>query len=130
VHAAVSRNWSKVDAVPGPDNRLDQQTPLSANLGIDYTVGAVSTGGSFAFKNGGNVRVAANQVAYANVQRNLDLYALWKLGRQYQLRLTAENVLGQDIVRESSYTSATGIVRNRLVNLMHPALRATLGANF
>jgi outer membrane receptor protein involved in Fe transport len=130
VHAAISRNWSKVDAVPGPDNRLDQQTPLSANLGIDYTVGAVATGGSFAFKDGGNVRVSANQAAYVNVQRNLDLYALWKLGPRYQLRFTAENVLGQDIARESTYSSATRVLHNRLVNVEHPSLRATLGANF
>lgn len=32
----VSRNWSTVDAVPGPDNRLAQQTPLSGTVGADY----------------------------------------------------------------------------------------------
>lgn len=35
MRASVSRNWSSVDAVPGPDNRLDAQTPLSATLGAD-----------------------------------------------------------------------------------------------
>jgi outer membrane receptor for ferrienterochelin and colicins len=31
LHANVARNWSSVDGVPGPDNRLDEQVPLSAN---------------------------------------------------------------------------------------------------
>jgi outer membrane receptor for ferrienterochelin and colicin len=130
LRANVARNWSRVDSVPGPDNRLDEQTPLSANLGIDYTVGTVTTGGSFSFKNGGNVRVSANQTAYVNVQRNLDLYALWKLDPKYQLRLAASNVLGQDIIRERTYTSAAGVLRNRLVNVANASVRATLEARF
>jgi outer membrane receptor protein involved in Fe transport len=130
VRANVARNWSQVDSVPGPDNRLDEQTPLSANLGLDYSAGALTVGGSLAFKNGGSVRVSANQTAYVNVQRNLDLYASWKLSPQYQLRLSASNVLGQDIIRESSYTSATGVLWNRLVNVANASLRAALEAKF
>ncbi|MGZ5200755.1 MAG: TonB-dependent receptor plug domain-containing protein [Telluria sp.] len=130
LRASVARNWSRVDAVPGPDNRLDQQTPLSANLGLDYSVGTWTTGASFAFKNGGHVRVSAEQTAYVNVQRNLDLYALWKLDRKYQLRLSASNVLGQDMIREASYTSANGVLHNRLANVVNPNMRVTLEARF
>jgi outer membrane receptor protein involved in Fe transport len=122
----LSRNWSSVDAIPGPNNRLLDQTPLSATLGADYKLGAFTTGGSFVFKNGGEVRVSANQVSYESVRRDLDLYALWKLNPGTQLRLAASNLLGQDYISESSYTVAGGTQRSRTIYPGSPVLRATL----
>ena len=56
----LARNASTVEQVPGPNNRLADQTPLSANLGLDYRAGAdFSLGGSFSYKGGGPVRVSA-----------------------------------------------------------------------
>jgi outer membrane receptor protein involved in Fe transport len=130
VRANVARNWSRVDSVPGPNNRLDQQTPLSANFGLDYKVGKLTTGGSFAFKNGGEVRVSANQTAYVNVRRDLDLYALWKFDPKLQLRVATSNLLGQDYISESSYTSTTDVLRNRTVNVRSASARATLEMKF
>lgn len=130
LHADIARNWSSVDAVPGPDNRLGQQTPLSANLGADYIRGALTTGANFLFKSGGRVRLSANQTAYLNVQRDLELYALWKLTPTRQLRLAAMNVLGQDFVNEGSYTGTYGVLRNRTTNVNHASLRATLETKF
>ncbi|QGZ42538.1 outer membrane receptor for ferrienterochelin and colicin [Pseudoduganella flava] len=105
LRASVSRNWSRVDAVPGPDNRLDQQTPLSATLGADYKSrdGKLTTGASFAFKNGGPVRIDVNQTGYQSVRRDLDVYALWKFNPRYQLRVAVSNLLGQDYVSDSAY---------------------------
>jgi outer membrane receptor for ferrienterochelin and colicin len=130
VRANVARNWSQVDSVPGPDNRLDRQTPLSANLGLDYSGGALSAGGSYSFKSAGTTREAANRTRYDNAQRNLDLYALWKLSRRYQLRLAAANVLGQDRIVESRYISADGEMHNRSGNVAYASVRATLEAKF
>jgi outer membrane receptor for ferrienterochelin and colicins len=107
------------------------QTPLSATLGADYKLGAFSTGGSFVFKNGGQVQVSNNQVSYESVRRDLDLYALWKLDPKRQLRIAASNVLGQDYISESSYTIAgQGTQRSRTVYPGSPTLRATLEAKF
>lgn len=36
LRANVARNWSRLAAVPGPDNRLASQVATSANLGLDY----------------------------------------------------------------------------------------------
>jgi outer membrane receptor protein involved in Fe transport len=130
VRANVARNWSRVDSVPGPNNRLDQQTPLSANFGLDYKVGKLTTGGSFSFKNGGEVRVSANQTAYVNVRRDLDLYALWKFDPKLQLRVATSNLLGQDYISESSYTSSEDVLRNRSVNVRTASVRATLEMKF
>ncbi|WP_229483282.1 TonB-dependent receptor plug domain-containing protein [Massilia horti] len=130
VRANVARNWSRVDSVPGPNNRLDQQTPLSANFGLDYKAGPLTTGGSFTFKNGGEVRVSHNQIAYVNVKRDLDLYALWKFDPKVQLRVATANLLNQDSVGESSYSSDAGVLRSRTTSLRTPSLRATLEMKF
>jgi outer membrane receptor protein involved in Fe transport len=130
LRASLSRNWSSVDTIPGPNNRLMDQTPVSSTLGADYKRGAFSTGGSFVFKNGGEVRVSANQVSYESVRRDLDLYALWKSSPRTQLRLAASNLLGQDYINESSYTVAGGTQRGRTIYPGSPVLRATLEMRF
>lgn len=106
LRASVNRNWSRVESVPGPYNRLDQQTPLTVNLGADYKVGALSTGGSFAYRRGGPVRVSLNQRSYVAPRRELDFYALWKFDAQRQLRFAVSNLTGQDFINENTYEDA------------------------
>jgi outer membrane receptor protein involved in Fe transport len=130
VRANLARNWSRVDSVPGPNNRLDQQTPLSANFGLDYKVGQLTTGGSFNFKNGGQVRVSTNQTAYVNVRRELEMYALWKFNPLYQVRVAGQNLLGQDYISESSYTGVNDVLRNRTVNVRSASVRVNLEMKF
>ena len=132
LRASVSRNWSEVDAVPGPDNRLDQQVPLSATLGIDYKTrdGKLSTGASFAFKNGGPVRVNEEQSRYQSVRRDLDVYALWKFNPKYQLRLAASNLLRQDGVSDSRYTDEFGTLRRTSFSEGQTMARVTLESRF
>jgi outer membrane receptor for ferrienterochelin and colicins len=131
LRASVSRNWSSVDNVPGPHNRLMGQTPLSATLGADYKLGAFSAGGSFVFKNGGEVQVSSNQLTYESVRRDLDLYALWKFDPKRQLRIAASNVLGKDYISASSYTVAgLGTQRSRTIYPGSATLRATLETKF
>ncbi|MFM9436505.1 outer membrane receptor for ferrienterochelin and colicins [Janthinobacterium sp. CG_23.3] len=132
LRASVSRNWSRVDAVPGPDNRLDQQTPLSAVAGIDYKTagGAFSAGASFAFRNGGAVRISEQQRAYAAVRRDVDLYLLWKITPQHRLRLALANLLGQDDFSASSYTDADGSLARSGTAASPMVARATLEIKF
>jgi outer membrane receptor protein involved in Fe transport len=130
LRASVSRNWSTVESVPGPDNRLDGQTPLSATLGADYKKGPLTFGGSYVFKNGGFVRISGNQISYQSVRRDLDLYALWKFDPKLQLRVATSNLLAQDTVSESSYTTAAGTQTSRTLNPVHRSVRATLEMKF
>jgi outer membrane receptor protein involved in Fe transport len=132
VRADVARNWSRVDAVPGPDNRLDQQVPLSANVGADWQSDRWSAGASFEFRQGGTVRVSTHQTVYLHAQRDLDLdlYAAWKLDAAAQLRVTAANVLGSDFVNDSSDATMDGVLRNRVVNLRCPSVRAAFETKF
>jgi outer membrane receptor protein involved in Fe transport len=131
LRASLSRNWSSVDNVPGPHNRLLDQTPMSATLGADYKLGAFSGGGSFVFKSGGEVQVSAYQATYQSARRDLALYALWKVDAKRQLRLAASNVLGQDWINASIYTApGQGTQRGRTVYPSSATLRATLESKF
>ncbi len=127
LRASVSANWSRVDGVPGPDNRLDGQTPLSANLGFDYKHSAFSTGASFAYKQGGTVRVSDRQTNFLVARRELEAYALYKFTPKQQLRLAFTNLLGQDFVNRSSYRGTgtwTGLARQRIQGRAEPACDA------
>lgn len=132
LRASISRNWSRVDAVPGPDNRLDQQVPLSATLGIDYKTpdGQLSTGSSFSFRNGGLARVSGTQGAYTSVRRDLDVYALWKLDPQNSLRLAVSNLLAQDYTTESIYSDANGALNRMTVANGETQFRLTVETRF
>jgi outer membrane receptor protein involved in Fe transport len=130
LRASVSRNWSTVSSVPGPDNRLDGQTPLSATLGADYKAGPLTLGGSYVFKNGGFVRVSGNQISYQSVRRDLDLYALWKFTPKLQLRVATANLLAQDTISQSSYSTSAGTQTSRTLNPVNRSVRATMEMKF
>jgi outer membrane receptor protein involved in Fe transport len=132
LRASVSRNWSRVDSVPGPDNRLDQQVPLSATLGIDYKTpdGQMSTGSNFSFRNGGLARLSGTQGGYTSVRRDLDVYALWKLDDQNKLRVAVSNLLAQDYTTESLYNDANGSLNRTTVAGGEAQLRITVETRF
>jgi outer membrane receptor protein involved in Fe transport len=132
LRANVARNWSSVDGVPGPDNRLDEQVPLSANLGVDYQGERMTAGANFGFRRGGRVAVSANQAVWLYPQRDLELYAAWRLDQSRQLRVSAANLLGTDMVNERSYlnTALGTTLRSRVVNEGHPSLKVALESRF
>jgi outer membrane receptor for ferrienterochelin and colicins len=111
LRASVTRNWSEVSTVPGPDNRLDAQTPESATFGIDYRKDRISLGASLAYQQGGWVRISDAQSARQQTRKDLDAYALWKLDEHWQLRLSLANILGMDNNSERSYEDASGTSR-------------------
>lgn len=128
---SLSRNWSTVDSVPGPDNRLAEQTPVSATVAFDYKNGALTAGGSYVFRNGGYVRVSETQATYQTVRRELEAYLLWKLDPRSQLRVTLANVLAQDFVNEN-YVVRPGIDTSRRTQVFPSPLlvRATWEQKF
>jgi outer membrane receptor for ferrienterochelin and colicins len=111
VRASVTRNWSHVSTAPGPDNRLDGQTPLSANLGVDYRKGPFSAGASFVLQTGGWTQVSEAQSSWRQARRDIDAYALWKLDAHWQLRLSVANLLGMENAYERRYEDALGVSR-------------------
>ena len=128
----MSRNWSTVSAVPGPNNRLDQQTPFSATLGADYKQGSLTTGASYSFRNGGPVRVSEEQGVYTSPRRDLEMYGLWKFNPKHQLRVGLTNILAQDYINESMYTyqDGSGAIRRRTFTPGEAQVRVTMEMKF
>ncbi|HZX28261.1 MAG TPA: TonB-dependent receptor, partial [Telluria sp.] len=124
LRANLARNWSHVDSVPGPDNRLADQTPLSANLGLDYKADArLTLGGTFTFKTGGLQRVSDVSYSYSTVKRDLDLYALWKFDPKRQLRVSVINALAQPFHSSDLYRIDGTLLQNTQVFPVTPLLR-------
>ena len=113
LRASVSRNWSRVDSVPGPYNRMEQQVPLTANLGLDYKRGAFSGGASLAHRRGGRVDPSVERSFYTHARTDLEAYAVWKLNPTMQLRLAGSNLLGEDNFFEPSYIDPVGGTERR-----------------
>jgi outer membrane receptor protein involved in Fe transport len=123
VRANVSRNWSSVDAVPGPGNRLDRQPRWTGNLGADYSAQAVSAGTSFSFVTGGWTRTSVFESSYGGVTRDLEAYALYKFDALRQLRFTARNLLAPDRQRGHVYADRFGTTEREATSATWRSLR-------
>jgi outer membrane receptor protein involved in Fe transport len=104
----LNRNWSRVDTVPGPDNRLDQQIPLSAVFGFDYKKEPFGWGVNLAYRAGGPVRVSQEQFTRLQTRRDVDGYVQYSPRKDLDLRLAVGNALGVDDRGYSRYTDASG----------------------
>ncbi len=102
VRSNYSRFWSSVDGIPGPDNRLDQQAKQTANVGADYRLAVcpLTLGGSFNWTPAGTVRTSLTETVAGGAKRALDLYGLWKFNPRTQLRISVNNLLGDDYTSE------------------------------
>ncbi|NHZ88292.1 TonB-dependent receptor [Massilia sp. CCM 8733] len=104
----MARNWSRIDKVAGPDNRLAEQSPLMASVGIDVRTGFLAQlafGASFTYGRGARTRYAPEWRESNGGTRLLDMYVLWGAGKQTRLRLGLTDVLDRPRVSESYYGS-------------------------
>ncbi len=70
----------------------------SANLGVDYEIPSarLTLGGNFSYMSALDRESSETVRQLQSARRNLDLYALYKLDRQYALRFSAQNVTRED----------------------------------
>lgn len=130
--ANLSLNWSDLKTVPGPNNRLDSQTPVSANIGLDYKLDSLplTIGGNASFQDAGPVRISAAQSKYSVPKRVLDLYALWKFDPKTTLRISLANMLHQDNISSSTYADNSGSVTQTNITPTTVAVRAMFEHKF
>ncbi|HEY5801334.1 MAG TPA: TonB-dependent receptor [Burkholderiaceae bacterium] len=113
VRANLTRTWSEIDTIPGPNNRLDAQVPVSGTIGFDYKgKSPLSGGASFSYQAGGEVRLSVEQWRYSLPRRTLDAYAVWKFDPKNQLRLSLSNLLHQTRINETRFVTATARSRD------------------
>jgi outer membrane receptor for ferrienterochelin and colicins len=126
VRASASRNWSKVESVPGPDNRLNEQVPFNAVLGFDYKADKLSTGASFAYRAGGRTRLSEQQDTQQYRRRDLETYILYKVDPHTQLRIALSNLLGEDTRTRTRYRDTAGTSETWTLGQASPRLQVTL----
>ena len=111
IRSNVSFFRSKVKEVPGPDNRLDQQPSMTANLGGDYRLRGMplTLGGNLNWNPDYDTRRSQEQWSYQGVKRVLDVYGQWRFSSATALRLTVSNLVPSDY--ETASTFVTGAQR-------------------
>ena len=104
VRTNVSFFKSKVDGIQGPNNRLDQQPGMTANLGLDYRVASLpmTVGGNLNWTPAYIVQSSATQTTSAHMKRQLDLFGMWKFTPDLQLRISVNNLVNNDYLTGSS----------------------------
>jgi outer membrane receptor for ferrienterochelin and colicins len=109
VRANASLFRSRVASVPGPDNRLDQQPPATANLGADYRFRGVplTLGGSVNWNPAYTTRLSEVQTVDQGRKLVVDANALWVFAPGVQVRLTANNLAPADYVIGGSFDTDT-----------------------
>jgi len=106
---------SKVKAVPGPDNRLDQQARATANFGADYRLRGVplTLGGNVNWVPSTTTRIEADQTVNTSSKQVWDAYALWTLNPNTGLRLLGSNLNPRDYANTSTNDSVIAGVTER-----------------
>jgi len=123
----ATANDSRVEDVPGPDNRLDEQVRFSSTLGADYQIRTGWTiGGSYTYRTGGTVQVSPGQFEISAYGRELDLYSLWSLGAGSKLRMSLANALHRSLYTGQGRISAEGTEQLRRQRKASPLLRVQL----
>lgn len=100
---------SKVKDVPGPDNRLDQQPSMTANLGADYRLRSVplTLGGNINWNPDYSTQRTAQQLSYLGIKRAVDVYGLWRFSSATALRLTVSNLLPRDYMTATTFANGS-----------------------
>ena len=105
VRSNISFFNSKVLDVPPPDNRLDQQPKMTANLGADYRIRAIplTLGGNININPDYDTRRSLQQWRYQGAKRVADVYGVWKFNPATSLRLTISNLVPRDYLTGTTF---------------------------
>jgi outer membrane receptor protein involved in Fe transport len=108
VRVNVARNWSRLESVAGPDNRIAGQPAWSGNLGLDYAMPRtpVEMGGAWTYRGGFASRQSPLLADYGGAKRQLDLYAVWKRDARSRWRLSVADLLHRNYLNRSVYAGA------------------------
>ena len=89
---------SRVDAVPGPDNRLAEQPGGTLNLGADHRFRGrpLTLGGNVNHTPGYRTRLDVDRTMVQSEKTVVDAYALWAFNPDLKLRLSLSNLLAAD----------------------------------
>jgi iron complex outermembrane receptor protein len=96
---------SRVQGIAGPDNRLDQQSPITANIGADYRLRSLplTLGGNLNVVPGYRTQLAGDRAVTVSSKRVFDAFALWTFSPEVALRLLASNLAPRDYTNRNEF---------------------------
>jgi outer membrane receptor for ferrienterochelin and colicins len=82
---------SSIDALIGPNNRLDGQQPWSANLGFDQRINGLrmTVGGNLSLTPGYDTRQTSEQLLTRSITRGIDVFAMMPISPTLSFRASA-----------------------------------------
>ena len=109
---------SRVEGIPGPDNRLDSQAKATANIGADYRIRGtpLTLGGNVNWVPGYRTQLSAEQVTTVSTKRVWDAFGLWTFNPAVGLRVLASNLDPRDFVSTNAIVVDTLRETTRTVN--------------
>ena len=115
LRANLSLFRSSVDQLPGPNNRLDQQPPYTLNLGGDYKFARLplTVGLNVNYTPMYDLTATQNQSSELGLKRSLDVFALWVLNPNAQLRFTVNNWAPRGVDNASVYSQGGYVQSSR-----------------
>ena len=100
---------SNVLNIAGPNNRLDQQPSMTANLGADYRLRSMpyTVGGNINMNPGYTTHSSEYQWLYVSQKRVMDVYGLWRVDPKTSWRLTLSNLSPLSYNTNNLYNSSS-----------------------
>ncbi len=109
---------SRVLSIMGPDNRLDQQPAMTANIGGDYRMRSLpfTVGGNINYNPGYTTRTSDVQWFTVSQKRVIDVYGLWRVDNNTAWRLTLSNLDPRYYNTNSTYNTTNFVENNNTRN--------------
>lgn len=109
IRSNISFYESNVLSITGPNNRLDQQPSMTANLGGDYRLRSIpfTVGGNINMNPGYTTHSSEYQWLYASQKRVMDVYGLWRVDPNTSWRLTLSNLAPLSYNTNNLYNSSS-----------------------
>lgn len=113
VHGSLGWTRSRLDDVPGPDNRLAGQSPFRAKLGASLAMRSlpVKLGVEASYLPGDWLRSNLSERVYQSSKTTLGASAAWTLGRQARLSIHADDLVQRSSRGIHEYLGSAEILR-------------------
>lgn len=123
LRSSVGRHWSRVASRSGPDNRLGNQAPLIANIGLDLRMaGGVSAGANFRMVGGWRAQTAPSLTVDTGLVRELEAYLAWPAASG-KFRLALANLLHGARRTGQHYDDGSYFSQRLSSTAQHPLMR-------
>ncbi len=115
VRSNLSIFTSRVDGIPGPNNRLDAQPKGTANLGADYRLKSLplTLGASLNWTPSTVIQQTLLTEATTSRKAVVDAFALWAINTEQSLRLSASNLSALDYFSGSVIDTGEQLITSR-----------------